>query len=244
MNVVICEDEKYWSETLKAAVSKWAVIKKIDINFSSFTAPQELIEYLKDNNDVDVLFLDISLGKKVIDGMALAKHIRKTGGIMPIIFVTGDSLRAADGYIVEAMGYLTKPIEEKKLALFLDRIVKHQRGFKSVNIISGGRISKIYQRDIVYVEITDHTIVYHTMQSSLTQRGKLREVLSTLDENCFVQIHRSYVIALERVDSIKSIYPYSVIVMSKNKLIDLPVSRKYIDNLLEMYTNDLLEKMI
>ncbi len=244
MKVVICEDEQYWSETLKTAVSKWAAIRKIDINCSSFTAPQELAKYLKENKDVDILFLDISLGEKVIDGMTIAKHLRKAGSTMPIIFVTSDSLRAADGYLVEAMGYFTKPIEEKKLTLFLDRIVKRQRGFKIIKIMSGGRITNINQRDIVYVEILDHTVEYHTMQGSLTQRGTLSEVLSTLDENCFVQIHRSYVIALERIDAIKSTYPYSVTLISKNELIKLPVSRKYIDNLLEAYSDDLLEKMI
>lgn len=244
MKIVICEDEQHWIEALKTAVSKWAAIKKIDFHCSCFTSPQELANYLKVHTDIDVLFLDISFGDKVIDGLSLAKYIRKTGSTIPIIFVTGNSLRAADGYLVEAMGYLTKPINEARLALFLDRIIKRQKRLKGYKIMSEGRITIIYQKDILYLEMKDHIVEYHTAQNVLTQRATLGEVIAVLDRHCFVQIHRSYVIALDNIDGIKSTYPYSVTLIKTDGPENLPVSRKYIGNLLEVYSDDLLEKMI
>lgn len=59
----------------------------------------------------------------MVDGMTLAKHLRQMGNTIPIIFVTVDSLRAADGYLVEAMGFLWKPIDEGRLSLITS--VKH-----------------------------------------------------------------------------------------------------------------------
>ena len=244
MKIAICEDERYWSEVLKTSVSKWAAARKVELDCGCFASPQELINHLKANSDVDLLFLDIALGEKVIDGMILAKRIRKMGSAIPIIFVTSDALRAADGYLVEAMGYLFKPIDEDRLALFLDRIIRRQKRQKVVKIMDEGRVTNFYQKDVVYAEVKDHTIIYHTTQGSISHRGIFSEILANLDDECFAQIHRSFVIALDKVDSIKTTYPYSVDMIKNNETVNLPVSRKYINNLLEMYSDDLLEKMI
>lgn len=244
MKIVICEDEQYWSEALKLSISNWAISRKVDFHCDSFSSPHDLTSHIADNADTDVLFLDISLGEKVVDGMTLAKRLRKMGNTIPIIFVTVDSLRAADGYLVEAMGFLSKPIDESRLSLFLDRIIKRQKSQRIIKIMSEGRINNVYQNDIVYAEINDHTVIYHTMQGSLKLRGTLGEVLALLDTDYFVQIHRSYVVALGKIESIKPTYPYSVILHNNNESVDLPVSRKYIDKLIEVYSDDVLERMI
>ncbi|WP_312448147.1 LytR/AlgR family response regulator transcription factor [Lacrimispora sp.] len=244
MKVVICEDEQYWTETLKTSIAKWAAARKVPFHCDSFVLPQELINHLTKNLDTDVLFLDISLGEQVVDGMTLAKHLREMGNTIPIIFVTVDSLRAADGYLVEAMGFLSKPIEEVRLSLFLDRIIKRQKNQRIIKIAAENRLNNVYQKDIVYVEIIDHTVIYHTVKYKLTLRGTLGEVLVLLGDEYFVQIHRSYVIALDKIDNIKTTYPYSVSIHENNGLVDLPVSRKYINNLMEAFSDDVLEKMI
>jgi two-component system response regulator LytT len=110
--------------------------------------------------------------------------------------------------------------------------------------MADGRMTNISQGDIVYVEIMDYTVTHHTAQVSLNLRGTLGEVLAALDGEYFVQIHRSYVIALNKIDAIKTSYPYSVDMLKGSGPVNLPVSRKYIDNLLEAYSTDLLEKMI
>jgi hypothetical protein len=69
MIIVICEDEKYWSDALNTAVSKWAASRKIELQCSSFASPDELVNHLDAHRDIDALLLDISLGEKVIDGM-------------------------------------------------------------------------------------------------------------------------------------------------------------------------------
>jgi len=176
--------------------------------------------------------------------MTLAKHLRKMGNTIPIIFVTVDSLRAADGYLVEAMGFLSKPIDEGRLSLFLDRIIKCRKNQRIIKIVAENRLNNVYQKDIMYAEIIDHTVIYHTVKGSLTLRGTLGEVLALLGDEYFVQIHRSYVIALDKIDNIKTTYPYSVSLLENNGLVDLPVSRKYINKLLEVFSDDVLEKMI
>lgn len=216
----------------------------METHCTCFASPQELINHLAKQSDIDVLLLDITLGDEVKDGMSLAKHIRKSGNCIPIIFVTVDSLRATDGYLVEAMGFLPKPIDENRLTLFLDKIIKQKAGKKIIRIATENQMAYIYHSDIVYADIIDHKVTYHTLQSSISLRGTLGEVLAILDDDKFVQIHRSYVIALDKIDSIKTTYPYSVNLLMKGKIISLPVSRNYIKYLMEMYTDDIFERLI
>ncbi|MDR1541401.1 MAG: LytTR family DNA-binding domain-containing protein [Clostridiales bacterium] len=246
MKMVICEDEQYWREALQASVSKWASSKNIDAHFSCVASPQELIDNLSIHIDADVLFLDISLGEKEIDGVDLAGYIRGTGSSIPIVFVTSHSYRAVDGYAVEAIGFLEKPIDDIKLALFLDKIVKRKGSQTAIKVVADGRMSKIKKKDIIYVESRDHIVIYHTTQSNIEVRGTLSEALTSLGENCFFQIHRSFIIALDKINSIKTTYPYSVN-LNKVKADDddnLPVSRKYINDFLKVYSDDLLERLI
>ena len=244
MKIVICEDERHWSNELQKSVSRWAIARRIEYQFSVFSAPQELIKYLSTNKDMDVVLLDISLGNEVIDGMVAAKHIRKMGSHVPIIFVTVDSFRAADGYLVEAMGFLGKPIDEKRLSLFLDRILRKKKSEKIIKIVSETAATNVLQSEIVYAEVKDHTIIYHTTKQDISMRGTLSDILELLGSEHFLQIHRSYVIASAKIYKIKSTYPYSVDVLNGIEVVNLPVSRNYIDKLLAVYSDDLLERLI
>lgn len=244
MNVIICEDEKYWIQEIKSSLLRWSEARGIDCNCSCFSVPKELITYIESHKDIDLLLLDISLGEKEVDGMTLAKHIRKIGSAVPIIFITSDSTKAAEGYLVEAVGFLSKPIDDTRFALFLDKSVQRQKGRKTIKLISEGHMINIFQKDINYVEIDNHTITFHTVQGNISLRGTLAEVLAELDETSFVQIHRSYVVALDKINSLKTNYPYAVEIVENNKTVYLPVSRKYKERLIEKYSDDILEKII
>ena len=118
MKIAICEDDEFWIESLLTSVSQWAKIRNIELSCCKFYSPQTLIKFLLNKTDIDVVFLDISFEKESINGMNAANYIRKLGNKIPIIFVTVDLIRAAEGYLVEAMGFLSKPIDIKRLTLF------------------------------------------------------------------------------------------------------------------------------
>lgn len=62
-----------------------------------------------------------------MDGVALAKAVRKAGGTMQIVFVTGYSDYIAEGYDAEALNYLMKPVDAAKLFDVLDKAVARMR---------------------------------------------------------------------------------------------------------------------
>lgn len=244
MKIAICEDEQYWSDTLKTCIFEWAAIYKTAVECTDFVSPEKLLDYLAAHEDVDVLFLDISLGPKTMDGMQTAKYIRKMGCPVPIIFVTVESIRAADGYLVDAAGFLTKPIDPKRLALFLDKVVNRENKDRLVKIAATNNVFTVKAKDIVYVEINNHTVIYHTIHRDIQMRGALSDALKLLGTEGFVQIHRSYIISKDKIVTIKVTYPYAVNLILGVTKISLPVGRKYKDTLLKIYSDDILEKMI
>jgi len=244
VKIAICEDEEFWIESLQASVSQWAKIQNIEITYCKFSSPQTLIKFLLNETETEVVFLDISFEKEPIDGMNAAKYIRKMGNRIPIIFVTVDQVRAADGYLVEAMGFLSKPIDIKRLTLFLDRVIENQKSERCLKIQTGNEIVNIRQRDIVFVEVINHTLIYHMIDSKVECRGSLSEMLNLWGSDCFVQIHRSYVISKEKIYNIKTTYPYSVNVLIGIEIKNLSVSRKYKDKLLEVYSDDVLGRIL
>lgn len=244
VRVIICEDEKYWNDILKASVTKWAESRKTELQCNCFYSPKELINYFVAHSDADAIFLDISLGNEMIDGMATAKQIRKMGNHVPIIFVTVDSARAVDGYLVEAMGFLCKPIDEKRLSLFLDRILKRKKNEKMINFSSESELIVIPQSDVIYAEVINHTIHYHTRKREIKIRGTLTEIIDMLGTEDFIQIHRSFIISKSKINKVKATYPYLVDLLDGNKTVALSVGRKYINKLIEAYSDDVLEMMI
>lgn len=244
MRIVICEDEKYWQDKLKASVLNWAKYRKVELCCNSFISPQKLIDYLTIATDIDVVFLDVLPGNKVMDGVTAAIHIRKMGSRVPIIFVASDSARAVDGYLVEAMGFLCKPIDIKRLSLFMDKILKQQKSAKIIKIIIESSVINIVQSDIIYVEVNNHTITFHTRKRKIELRGTLKKILELLGNDDFVQIHRSFAVSKSRIVEVNATYPYFVSLVNDKEIIELPLSRNYRDKLLEMYSDDALEMMI
>lgn len=244
MKVVLCEDEEEWRKALLFSLNLWANSHDITCECVSFSSPNLLLKHLLANhNDIDVVFLDISLGNEMIDGVVAAKEIRKIDEEIPLIFVTSNSFRATDGYLVNANGFLEKPIDQERLSFFLDRILKRKNN-RWIQLKADGNVKNIREKEIIYAEVNNHQITYHTLEEEITMRGTMNTILSTLGSENFSQIHRSYLISIEKIDSIKSSAPYSVTLLSKTHSIELPVSRKYIKKLLELYSANLLERFI
>ncbi|MCL1803617.1 MAG: LytTR family DNA-binding domain-containing protein [Eubacteriaceae bacterium] len=247
MRVAICEDERYWQEALEASVCEWARQREVDAECLSFYGPAALLEALGQREGIDCVLLDIMLGDDAISGMGLAKAIRQAGSAVPIIFVTNDSSCVFDGYVVEAMGYLSKPADQSRLFMYLDRALKLKGNSEPVHealdINSGGMIVSVRKGDIAYAEVLAHKVTYHAAGRAIESRGTLKGALDLLGAEGFVQVHRSYIIAVGKIHSIKATIPYAVFVRVGFETKKLAVSRKYIGNLVKAYADNALGKI-
>lgn len=198
LHIGICDDEKIETEYLQALVKNWAGDRKISV-CCFFSAESFLFEYAE-NKDFNILLLDIQMNK--MDGVALAKRIREENSAVQIVFITGFPDFMSEGFEVDALHYLLKPIDEKKLFDVLDKAVFRLVSVeKMLYITVEGEQLCVPQDDIEYIEVLDHYLEISTLSSTLGVKMPLYEIENKLTED-FIRCHRSYVVNMSHVKKI------------------------------------------
>ena len=116
--VWICDDEPQQAGFLQRLTADWAKRRAFKLHITQYHSAEELLFAYDADKRVDILLLDIELPG--ISGMELARRVRQSDRQLQIVFVSGYSDYLADGYEVEALHYLLKPVSAQKLDAVLD----------------------------------------------------------------------------------------------------------------------------
>lgn len=186
---------------------------------------------------VDLLFLDIRMPK--MTGLDL---LRMTKVVPPVIITTAYRAHAMEGYELDIVDYLLKPITfdrffkavEKYLRLY--RVLPGDKAVKAppiavVNIKSGGKYLRLPAEEIRYIESFRDQIVIHNKEGEpLSAKYKISEIEKELDGNFFLRIHRSYIVNIKAITAFNN---YSVNVDAT----ELPVGASYRDFVFSILKN-------
>lgn len=166
-------------------------------------------EYLADQKEIDILFLDIELDPdgSGSNGMALARRIREQGtAVQPvIIFVTGYEQYVFDAFDVGAFHYLMKPVDEEKFASVFARAAeqvmsgrKHPQRGRTLMLRSASTNKIVPLDSIYYIESSNHKVVLHMKDGEFACYAKIRDLELELQEH-FFRIHKGYLVNLSYV---------------------------------------------
>ena len=117
--IAICDDSQADADYIAVLVKAWAQTQGIKILLESFSCAESFLFCYEDDKNFDILLLDIEM--KQMNGVELAKKIRLANREIQIIFITGYNDYIADGYDVEALHYILKPVHREKLEAVLFR---------------------------------------------------------------------------------------------------------------------------
>jgi DNA-binding LytR/AlgR family response regulator len=172
------------------------------------------------NQDIDLLFLDIQMPE--LSGTSVAKIVNpKTR----IIFTTAYSQYALDGFDLNVLDYLLKPITFER---FEQAIVKAKNYFQihnqpnTITIKSGYDLHKIRLEDILFIEGSSEYVTFQTTEKRIMSYQTLKSLEVSLPNHQFMRVHRSYIVNRNKVDSLKG----------KEILIEnfkIPVSETYLE---------------
>lgn len=213
----ICDDDEKQLQLLCSQVNKWGSLPGHACEIRTFSSGEEfLFEYDQDKT-FDILLLDVEM--QGISGIDLAKRIRRGNSRAEIIFITSHFEFIGEGYEVDALHYLVKPVSQEKLMSVLEKAAERLSAKPPSLVIScGGETVKLYETDILYVESFLHYISIHTKEKEY----RVKENISSFEDrlsNAFFRIHRSYLVSLKRITRISR---SSVTIEGK---IDLPLAR-------------------
>lgn len=183
-------------------------------------------EYLR-NNPVDLLFIDINMPD--ISGLDLVKSLEQKP---MIVFTTAYKKFALDGFELDAIDYLLKPISFERFTKAVNKAIEYHQ-FKNKTapaphdnlfVYSEYKMVKIITADILYIEsLEDYIRIHLKDESRVMTLMTMKKVLDSLPPHKFSRIHRSYIVANEAV---KTIHNRKAMLINGK---ELPVSESYLD---------------
>ncbi len=232
ISIAIVEDDILYKEEIKNLLEKYMSEKGVKFNISEFSDGEDIIEGY--TGAFDLILMDIEM--KFLDGLEAAKKIREVDTEVAIMFITNAPQYAINGYLVDALDYILKPINYFNFSQRLERALTKikKRDIKYVTINIQGAIKKIAIKDLLYIEVQNHNLFFKTKEDSFETRGTLSDFEESLSEYNFFRCHRCYIINIEKVDVCRG----NDIEINKNII---PVSRskkKELLNLLNDFLNE------
>lgn len=208
MKIAVIEDIESHGDLLISYIKKWSKKNKTVFILKRFESAESFLFQWEEEADFDILFVDIQMSG--MNGIEMAKKIRKKDKNIIIIFTTGITDYIEEGYEVEAMHYLVKPVNETKLHACLDRATEKRKTEKYILIHTQEQILKINTEQICYVEAMGHgcRLKLEKKNTFIETKESLSQIEYMLDKTNFIKCHRSYICRVKgifRIDKV-SIY--------------------------------------
>ena len=228
ISCIIVDDEFIAQEIVATHLSK---IENINVVASCSNA-LEAFNYIN-NHDIDLVFLYINMPE--ISGISFAKSINKN---IKIIFTTAYRDYAVEGFELQAVDYLLKPISFERLLKAVNTyfdvysnqqktIEKNTESYDFMFVRSDRIMVKIDFNTIIYIESYSDYIKIHLENKTIVTRETITSVEAKLPKEAFIRIHRSYIISIKNISSFTN---EQVTVLEKS----LPISRSYKSKVLQL----------
>lgn len=197
--VAICDDSDADRQYVLNMVNHWATQVGHVVQIHTFISAESFLFRYSEESDYDILLLDIEMG--AMNGVTLAKKLRKENETLQIIFITGFSDYISEGYDVAALHYLMKPVREEKLCSVLDRAAeKLAKNEKVLTFEIGGEMLRLPIYQIRSADVFGNYVTIHAL-SDTTVKMTLGELEKQLDER-FYRVGRSAIINLTQISRV------------------------------------------
>lgn len=207
MKIGICDDESSLLSLLTKYVEEWCDLKEIECEIDTYPSAEAFLFAYEDIVHYDLLLLDIQMQE--MNGMELAKKLRSRKEEVSILFITGVKEYVFDGYSVDAISYLLKPVQKDRLMECLDKAyTKINSTTPYILLEMKGYISKVKVTDIFFVESDLHNTSFKTVGGTIKNGKGIQLLEEELVPLGFYRPHRSFLINLAKVEKIakKDIY--------------------------------------
>lgn len=195
--VAICEDDARLNDALCADCREILTNLGVEHETASFMSAEALEDALFSGARFDVLLLDVMLPGKT--GMALAKELRERDDRVSIIFATSMDEYLHEGYSVQPIQFLLKPVQNAALADALRTDLKLNHTQSSVILRIGARTVVLSADDIRCAESQNHNVLLYLGDGKRSFPITLAEVERLLPPSRFCRCHNSFIVNMEHI---------------------------------------------
>jgi DNA-binding LytR/AlgR family response regulator len=191
------------------------------------------------NDPVDLIFLDIRMPH--LSGTDFVKSLRN---IPKVIFTTAHKEYALEGFELDVVDYLLKPIRIDRFLRAVSKAFPQKKeeltannptGISQDKKINSGfiylradrKMFKVMLEDILYIESSGDYLKVFTQNSSILTRQTISSIEAMLSDNEFIRIHRSFIVSIKKIDS----YTHEIVAIGKK---ELPIGKFYLNSFLKL----------
>lgn len=243
INVLIVDDEPLALDVLETYIAQMPELNLVRRCSNALEANEAL-----KHNDIDLMFLDIQMPQ--LTGVDFVKTLAKPP---LIVFTTAYSNYAIQGFELNALDYLLKPISLDRFMKAVNKAVEQidmmkkeespaaqppaiggklgDDGLDFFFVKADKKLVKVNFEDIVYIEGLKDYVIIRLMQGRVITLQTMKSLEDKLPQMRFRRIHRSYIVAMDKIMAIEG---NMVEVQEKDKPKLLPIGKNYRDDLLEL----------
>ncbi|MDD3336366.1 MAG: LytTR family DNA-binding domain-containing protein [Eubacteriales bacterium] len=194
-----------------------------------YESGEALLKDIRSGKKPSILLLDVMLDR--LDGMTLARELRKDAVQIPVIFVSSNRDCALYGYELEALRFLAKPVEEERLLEALKAAIQKQQA-QTIVIQTVDGLSRLEVCQIRYVEMLRRGVQFFLRDGTvLPTRLKISDIEQELPKQRFFRCHQGYIVSLDAISTLVR----SDAVLENGQ--HIPVSRYRLADLRERFLN-------
>lgn len=229
--VALCEDEKILLDEHEQTCHD--ILSKLNIEHEIVTFTDSVILLKEFSGDYDLMILDILMDD--LNGMDLARRIRKKDKHVSIIFITSSKAYALQGYDVNALHYLIKPLNRTVLEKLIASDYNNRIKNDFFIFESGAGKYRADIKDIIFLETVGRQVTITLNKGMIYYAGKLSDLLTMLPSDRIIRCHQSFAVNLLNVRELTRFFALSTIG------VEVPVSRTYLNDVRKAFLHRLRE---
>lgn len=246
INVIIVDDEPLAQDVLETYIEKIPDLNLVKKCSNALEANEALR-----SNEIDLMFLDIQMPQ--LTGI---DFLRSLANPPVVIFTTAYSNYAVDGFELNAIDYLLKPISLERFLKAANKAIEQiellRKGKEGAAPVAAAasepeadfmfvkadkKLVRVYYHDVVYIEGLKDYVIIRLTDSRIVTLQTMKSLETKLPANIFRRIHRSYIVNINKIDAVMG---NMVEVQEKGQAKHLPVGKNYRDELLELINQNRL----
>lgn len=226
IHIAIVEDDVKYMQLLDGYVKRYSEENGEDFDIRTFTDGDGIVDDYK--AVYDIIFMDIQM--KILDGMKAAQLIRKMDESVILIFITNMAQYAIQGYSVNAMDFVLKPVNYNAFSEELSKAVRRlkERTNAHLTIKQEEGMIRLDVNAVTYIECQGHKIMIHAKSGTYNTLGTMKELEQQMLKYKFSRCNNCYLVNLRHVERIQQ----NIVTVAGEKLqISRPRKKVFMDAL-------------
>ncbi len=198
LKCIIIDDEQPARLLIQDYVKKLDTLELI----AQFSSPLQAFNLLAENN-IDLIFLDIQMPD--LSGLDFIKTLQNRPDI---IFITAYSEYAVEGFELEVVDYLLKPVSFERFLRAVNRVLFNRQRISEIDsssayiyIKADGQVHRVQKDNILFIEGLREYVTFHTVVQKIISLESLKNLESQLFDDSFIRIHKSYIVNEKHISS-------------------------------------------